>query len=312
MKPPHSTQSRSERKETFLTFGIVTSGSILFCSKGVFAKLSYAQGLDPISVLNLRMMFSLPFFAIIVLVTARGFPRLGMEDWRQLLFLGFLGYYLTSLVNFTGLQYVSVGLERIILFTYPTLVLMLTTIVYRKPVLPMAWIAAGVAWTGILCAFAGEARIKVTGGNLPLGASLIFVSALIYATFILISGDTIKRVGPLLFAAIAVGFSCVFMMIHFACTHSISDVFLYPKPVYGHTVVLAVFGTVAPALLMSHGLKRAGPQKFAILGAIGPVATLFLAWGVLHEEPNILQCLGLVLALAGGLTVMIGRSSFKK
>jgi hypothetical protein len=66
---PTTTTHRSYRTEAVMTFGIVTSGSILFCSKGVFAKLSYAHGLDPISVLNLRMMFSLPFFAAIALVT---------------------------------------------------------------------------------------------------------------------------------------------------------------------------------------------------------------------------------------------------
>lgn len=293
--------------EAVITFGIVTTGSILFCSKGVFAKLSYAQGLDPLSVLNLRMMFSLPFFATIALVTSKGLPRLHLRDWMRLLGLGFIGYYLSSLVNFTGLQYVSVGLERIILFTYPVIVLVLMTVVRRKPVPPMVWIAATIAWTGIVCAFAGEARMDVTGGNRPLGAALIFTSAVIYAVFIFISGDMIQRVGSQLFAAIAVGSSCVYMMIHFAITHPLADILSYPKPVYGHAIILSVFGTVAPALLMSLGLKRAGPQKFAVMAALGPVATLFLAWTLLNEQPNLMQGFGLLLAITGGLIVALGK-----
>lgn len=286
-----------------MTFCIVTAGSILFCSKGVVAKLSYAHGLDPISVLNLRMMFALPFFAAIVLVAARGFPRLAGREWAKLMGLGFLGYYLSSLVNFSGLQYVSVGLERVILFTYPAVVLVLTAAVLRKRVAPRAWVAAAVAWAGVFCAFGGEARVTLPEGNLPLGAALIFTSAVIYAAFILISGDTIRRVGPLLFGGIAVGFSCLFMMIHFALVHSPAEIVAYPLPVYGHGLLLAVFGTVAPALLMSLGLKRAGPQKFAVMGALGPVATLFLAWSVLGEQPNALQALGLALALTGAVAI---------
>ncbi len=306
--PPTVSQTAIRRKVTvrqsnLWTFGIVTAGSVLFCSKGVVAKLSYMHGLDAISVLNLRMMFSLPLFVTIALATCRGIPRLAGKDWARLAALGFLGYYLSSLVNFTGLQFISVGLERVILFTYPALVLALTAIVLRKRVAPLAWVAAAIAWAGIFCAFAGEVSLPRAGGNLLLGASLVFASALIYAIFILISGDTIKRVGARLFGALAVGFSCVFMMLHFAVVKSPAEILSYPPPVYAHGLILAVFGTVAPALLMSVGLKRAGPQKFAVMGALGPVTTLFLAWVVLGEQPNFLQILGLALALSGGLAI---------
>lgn len=303
-----SPSEASARGRSIATFCIVTAGSILFCSKGVIVKLSYAHGLDPISVLNLRMMFSLPLFAGIVVFTVGGFPRLDARDWARLAGLGFMGYYLSSLVNFAGLQYVSVGLERIILFTYPTLVLAITALLLRKRVMRLAWAAATVAWVGILCAFGAEARASVPGGNLPLGASLVFLSALIYAIFIIIAGGTIKRVGPLLFAGIAVGFSCVFMMIHFSLVHSPADMLTYPPAVYTHALILAIFGTVAPSLLMSLGLKRAGPQRFAVMGALGPVATLFLAWAVLKEQPNALQAVGLAFALTGSIAIAFLKS----
>ncbi|TVR48460.1 MAG: DMT family transporter [Puniceicoccaceae bacterium] len=290
------------------TFAVVAGGSILFCSKGVVAKLAYAHGLDAISVLNLRMLMALPFFAGLVVWAAGGLPRLGRGDWLRLLGLGFLGYYLSSLVNFTGLHYISVGLERIILFTYPTLVLAISAVVLRRPVTRMAWLTAAVAWVGVACAFGGEGRVPVAGGNLPLGASLVFASAAIYAVFILLSGGTIARVGSTLFAGLAVGISCLFMMVHFLIVHAPGELVGYPRPVYVHGLLLAVFGTVLPAVLMSHGLRRAGPQGFAVMGAVGPVATLFLAWAVLGERPNLLQGLGLALALAGGLALALLRS----
>ncbi len=136
-----------------------------------------------------------------------------------------------------------------------------------------------------------------------MGASLVFLSALICAVFILISGETIKRVGAFLFGGLAVGISCILIVAHIGLVHAPRDVFTYPSPVYGYAIVLAVFGTVAPALLMSVGLKRAGPQRFAVMGALGPVATLFLAWAFLGERPGLLQGLGLMLALAGGVAI---------
>ncbi len=124
--------------------------------------------------------------------------------------------------------------------------------------------------------------------------------------YILMAGDAIRRIGALLFGAIAVGFSCVFMSIHYLMVHSMADIFSYSAVVYGHGLILAVFGTVLPALLMSVGLERAGPQRFAVMGALGPVATLFLAWMTLGEEPNAMQVSGLLFALGGG--IMIART----
>ncbi len=152
IEPPNSTPSK------VWTFVIVTSGSVLFCSKGVVAKLAYGHGLDAISVLNLRMLMALPFFVVIALIAAGGLPRLSWGDWARLAGLGFVGYYLSSLVNFTGLQYISVGLERVILFSYPGILLILTALVLRKPVGPVSWFAATLAWFGILLAFGAEAR----------------------------------------------------------------------------------------------------------------------------------------------------------
>lgn len=282
----------------------MTSGSVLFCSKGVVAKLAYGHGLDALSVLNLRMLIALPFFLVIAVLAAKGVPRLALSDWARLAALGFVGYYLSSLVNFTGLQYISVGLERVILFSYPGILLILSALVLWKRVPRTAWLAAAVAWIGILLAFGAEARVPVADGNRPLGSLLVLLSAVIYASYILMAGDAIRRVGAMLFGSIAVGFSCIFMCTHFMIVYSVDDLFSYPAVVYGHGLTLAVFGTVAPALLMSVGLERAGPQRFAVMGAIGPVATLFLAWAVLGEQPNGLQVLGLMFALAGGIAIV--------
>jgi drug/metabolite transporter (DMT)-like permease len=291
------------------TFLIVAASSILFCSKGVVAKLAYAQGADALAVLTLRMGFSLPFFLGMALWFSRGAAPLSGGEWARLAGLGFLGYYISSLVNFMGLQYVSVGLERIILYTYPSMVLAISAFVLRKRVQPATWVACAVAWLGIVAAFLGETH----GGNphTTFGAGLIFVSAFTYALFILMSGDVIRRVGAMRFAGLAGTFSCVFMVAHSLTSRPAAEIFKLPAPVFVDGVILALLGTVAPTLLLALGLRRTTPQRFAIIGAIGPVATLLLAWAVLGERPNAAQALGFALTLGGGLAVSLMKGESK-
>ena len=287
------------------TFAIVATSSILFCSKGVVAKLAYAHGADALTVLTLRMGFALPFFIGMAVWWSRGAEPLTPGDWARLAGLGFLGYYLSSLVNFTGLQYVSVGLERIVLYTYPSMVLAISAFVLKKPIRTATWAACAVAWLGIVVAFVGETHAPVANDHTLLGTGLIFLSAFTYALFILTSGGVIRRVGSMRFTGIAVGFSCVFILVHALVTRPINGLLNLPAPVYGEGLILALLGTVAPALLLSVGLRRTTAQRFAIIGTVGPVTTLLLAWAILGERPNVAQAFGFLLTLGGGLAVSL-------
>jgi drug/metabolite transporter (DMT)-like permease len=287
------------------TFLIVAMSSVLFCSKSVFAKLAYALGADALTVLSLRMGFALPFFITMAVLGSRGQAPLSLKMWLKLAGLGFVGYYLSSLVNFTGLQYVSVGLERVILYTYPTLLLAFSALVLKKHVRSAVWLASSVTWLGILAAFAGEVHNPVANGHAAFGAMLIFASAVSYGTFILLSGGTINRVGSMRFTGIAVGFSCLFILAHEVLTRDVAGLPGQKPAVYGYGLILAIFGTVLPALLLSIGLRRAGAQRFAIISTVGPVTTFALAWAILGERPNFAQLGGFLITLAGGLGVSL-------
>ncbi len=305
MAHPSSIAFPESRSSGLLTFAIVAASSILFCSKGVVVKLAYTHGVDALTILTLRMGMALPFFVVIAALASRGVAPLAAGDWLRLAGLGFVGYYVSSLVNFTGLQFVSVALERIVLYTYPTLLLIFSVLFLKKHVPRGVWIAAGISWIGIATAYAGELRSAVGNRNVELGAALIFLSALTYAVFILLSGGMIQRIGTMRFTGITVGFSCGFVLLHAAITMDVSALLTLPAPVYVEGLVLAVLGTVLPSVLLSTGLRRAGAQRFAVISTIGPMTTLFLAWAVLGEVPMASQWIGFGLALAGGLGVSL-------
>lgn len=301
--PDHS------RPSPFATFGIVAASSILFCSKGVFAKLAYAHGASALTVLTLRMGFALPVFLVLAIKSSRGASPLTAPDWARLTGLGFVGYYVSSLVNFTGLQYVSVGLERIILYTYPSLILVFSAVVLRKRIRLAIWAACLIAWGGIVIAFAGEMHHSSGNEKTVFGAVLIFFSAVTYAAFLMLGGNTIRRVGAMRFTGIACGISCIFMVVHFSATEPLMKLLVLPAAVYGYGIILALFGTVVPMVLMGVGLQRAGAQRFAVISMVGPVATLLLAWFTLGERPNLPQVLGFLLTLGGGLTMSLLKES---
>lgn len=298
----------TKQRSHILTYLIAAASSLFFCSKGVFVKSAYTHDVDTITILALRMAMAMPFFGLVAWITSLGAERLDLVTWGKLAGLGFVGYYLSSFVNFSGLQYISVGLERIVLFTYPSIVLLLG-IMFGKS--KWNWKILGpltLAYGGILLAFAGEAYGKGSPADTVKGVALIFTSAVTYAVFILVSADLTRQVGALRFTSIVVGFSCVFVLTHYAMVHDVTDLVELTKPVYMYGGVLAVFGTVIPSFLMGIGLKRAGSEKFAIIGTIGPVGTVVLAWLVLGEALNVGQLVGFVLSLAGGLAITLMKS----
>ena len=191
------------------------------------------------------------------------------------------------------------------LFTYPSIVLLIG-VVFRNSALSGRMLCALVlAYGGIVFAFAGEAYGKGSAAETALGIGLVFTSAVTYAIFISVSGKLVHEVGALRFTSIVVGFSCLFIMAHYILVHDVADLTKLPAPVYFHGGVLAILGTVIPSFLMGIGLKRAGPERFAIIGTIGPVGTIILAWIVLGESLNVGQLVGFVLSLTGGLAITL-------
>lgn len=290
---------------SMVTFALVFGSSVLFCSKAVFVKMAYRYGLDPVTVIALRMSLALPFFLAGAFWEARKAKiKLRGREWWQLAGLGFLGWYFSSLVNFEGLKHISVGLERIILYTYPSLILLASTVWLKKRLRPKVVLGMVIAYLGIIISYVAE--VSTTGsGNTLYGVAMVFLSAMSYGAFVMLSKGMIQRLGPIRFTSLAVAFSCGFGLIHFALTHSLDTLTQLPSEALGWGFALAILGTVMPAYLFGLGLKRTDAQTFAIIGMAGPIGTVFLGYALLDESLDPLKIFGLLLALGGGLYVSL-------
>lgn len=279
--------------------------AIGFSAKAILVKLAYADKVDPVTLLALRMIFSVPFFLLAALWKGNGaeVKPLAKRDYGTVLILGIIGYYLSSLFDFMGLQYISAGLERLILFLYPTLVVILSAILLKRPIGYKEACALLLSYTGIALVFMHDMAVQ-DGGELALGAALVFASTLTYASYLVGIGTVIAKLGVMRLTAYAMLVASAATLLQFMLTHPWSALLL-PARVYGLGIAMAVFSTVLPVFMLSASIRLIGSSHTALIGSIGPVSTIFMAHIFLGELVSTRQILGAVLVLAGVLIISL-------
>ena len=298
--------SNINSSKTSLYSGLVfvLLASLGYSTKAVIIKLGYSYGLQvtPIIYMTLRMALSLPFFVAMLIIEERNnkHPPLTRNDWLHLLGLGAISYYLTVYLDFVGLSYISASLERLILLLYPTIVVLLSALLYRRPISRKEGLALLISYLGIIVVFYEE--FTLAGENLLLGAALIFGSAIAFATYLTGSGVMVQRLGAIRFTAYVLTIACITTLIHFAFVFD-AQIFELPMEIYGLALLMAILATVTPTFLMSIGIHRIGAGPAAIVSSIGPVMTIVLAWWVLGETLTLVQIVGGVLVMVGAYVV---------
>jgi len=284
------------RRQLLTGLGIAIVGAILFSAKAIVAKLIYRYQVDAITLIAFRMMFSLPFFVAIAVWQSRVTEPLSGKEKGQIVILGLLGYYLSSFLDFLGLQYISAGLERLILFLTPSFVLLLSVILMKRKIAVLEWTALVISYLGTVLVFVHDVRLG--GDHVSLGGALVLGSAVSYAIYLLTSGELVKRVGSLRLVAYAMCVSSVACIVQFFLLRPPSFL-LQPSAVYGLSLINACFCTVLPVFLTMIAVQRIGAASASQAGMIGPVSTLFLGAWMLSEPITAIQLGGTALVLCG-------------
>lgn len=283
-------------------------GILGFSFKAILIKLAYSWApIDPVTLLALRMIYSLPFFAAMAWWSSRspGAEPMHRPDWLSLLWLGFIGYYLASLLDFMGLQYITASLERLVLFLYPTMVVLLSVALFRKRVGRRIWTALLLSYAGILLVFEHDLRFVSDAHDFWLGTALVFAGAFCYALYLVGAGPVITRLGSLRFIAWAMLTSAVFVIVQFLLTRPLAAL-AAPPPIQALSLVMAIFSTVLPTFLVAEAIKRIGANRTSLIGSLGPVFTIAMGWWILGEAVHWIQLIGAALVL-GGVTLVTMR-----
>jgi len=283
-------------------------GVLAFSLRPILIKLSYtAHPVSPATLLFIRMSISLPFFAAVGWWLRRQEPALGARDWAAVAALGVLGYYASSFLDFLGLQYVGAGVGRLILFLYPTLVLLLSFLFLHKRPARSEIAALVLSYAGIALVVSNQINNAVTGQLFMVGALLIFAGALGYAVYLVAGSQMVKRMGSMRFTAYSMVAATLPAVLQFFLLEPISALEL-PGAVWGYALVLATVCTVLPVFMVAEALRRIGANHFALIGAVGPVSVAVTSAIGLDEPFTWVQAVGGLLVILGVLLVSLKRS----
>lgn len=286
---------------------IVLIGVICFSTKAVFIKLAYQHHVDSTTLLFLRLAFAMPFYLIVFI---QQIQRHGIPDRKTLIkvvILGLLGYYVASWLDFTGLMYITASMERLILFAYPTFVVLISSLILRKKITLSQILALILTYIGVAIIVIFRSNTASSNQDFHIGAFLIVLSALTYAGYLVGSGEIMKKLGAVRFTSIAMLASCTGV-----CTHQTIagnwDIFDFAHEVYVYAFIMAILATLIPSFLISAGIKLIGASNTSIIGAAGPVSTIILAYTYLGESINPYQIGGTILVMAGVLIISLQKA----
>lgn len=292
-------------KNLLIGFILAIFGTLLFSLKSIFIKFLYKQGLDADVVLVLRMALALPIYVIILTWLLRhktSRTELNSSTLGSIFLLGFLGYYLASLLDLMGLELISAQLERLSLFTYPFMVAVIGYFLFNEGLTRRLVLALIISYSGLFLVMGQE--LQLTGNNVVQGVSLVLASALSFAFYVLLSRPFIKQLGSKLFTSIAMIASSIFGLIHGMIILDFSQLAV-TSSAWLWLTMLVIFSTVIPSFMMTEAIHRIGPAQTGIVGMLGPIFTIGLAVYLLGEPFTLIIAAGVLLVIIGVMSLMV-------
>ena len=252
----------------------------------------------------MRMIFSLPFYVVVAIFASSKSENIKMttSQWLYVAGIGMTGYYISSYFDFVGLQYISAGLERLILFLYPTFAVLINAILFKQKMTGTQKVALMLTYTGIGIAYYGELSIDIHNPNFYFGSLMVFMCAITYSIYLVGSGRIIPIIGATKFTAYAMLSATAGIFIHFLFKGNFATLNT-GTGLWWYGLLLAIFATVIPSFLISNGLKRIGSNNVAIISSIGPVSTILQAHYILGERMFFEQVIGTALVISGVLLI---------
>ncbi len=299
----------SHTKNLWIGFALAAFGTLLFSLKSIFIKFLYQQGLNADSVLVMRMVLALPIYSAILFWLLRDKPpkeELKFSILQKIFTLGFLGYFLASLLDLMGLELITAQLERLSLFTYPFMVAVIGYFLFNEPITRRLIISLVITYSGLLLVMGQE--LQLTGNNVVRGVALVLASALSFAFYVLLSKQFIRRLGSMLFTSLAMIASSVFGLIYGVIMLDWSGL-LINATAWLWLVMLVVFSTVIPSFMMTEAIHRIGPAQTGVMGMLGPIFTIILAVYLLNEPFTLMIAIGGLMILTGVFSLVVKKSA---
>ena len=297
MRAPSAIEGKIVMSPRTLGLLLAAAGAVGFSGKAIVVKLAYRHGVDAVTLLMYRMLMALPFFLLMAWWGGRGRSMLSKQERLAVIGLGFCGYYLASMLDFVGLQFITAGLERLILYLTPTLVLLCGWALRGRRISGGQALATAVGYGGALLVFGFELR-DAPGWATAVGALWVLASAASYALYLFFSGELVQRIGSLRLVGLASTVASACCIAQFLLVNPLAAAQVAP-PVLWLSLLNATLCTAVPVLLVMLGVERVGASMAAQVGMIGPLSTIGMGIVLLGEPFTPWLAAGTVLVIAG-------------
>lgn len=287
---------------------LALSGAILFSTKAVLVKLAYQYDITSTALLMLRMLFAFPIFLLIGLRSLNKAPqdvKILLDSKWSLLLLGLSGYYIASILDLEGLRYIDASLERVIIFIYPTLVVILSYLWLGQKINSKQVFAIVICYTGIILAYLGNVRISSSPNTLH-GSLLVLGSSLTYTVYLVGSQKMVGRMSSRLYNSVAMVIAATAIIIHNALVNGF-NLFDFQIEIYLYALLIATVSTVIPSFMIVEGIRIIGANNSSIIGSIGPISTIIMASILLDEQIGIIQWMGTIIVICGVVFLILSR-----
>ena len=283
---------------------LATLGAAGFATKGVFAKFLYAAGWQFESLIIVRALLALPIVWAWALwrVGARPLLRAPPRAMLGAAAAGVLCYNCGTLLDFYALTLIAASIERVLLFSYPSIAVLLFAAIYREWPARRVIAALALTYLGILMVVTGL-DLGVLRANLA-GAGLVLACALTTAIYYVASDRWTHSAGSIAFTLYALTGAAFCLGAHGLARHAGAAV-VWNLHTAWLMAAIVVFATVLPMLAMAEGVMRIGVQRAAIVSTVGPPTTILLGAWLLGERLSTPQWLGVAAIVAGVLVLEV-------
>ena len=301
LETPLSPPMRQTDSISPITVGFLFAlgSAALFAIRPIFVKLVFAQGVDSTTLIGFRMLFSAPIYMAMLLLLLRDpdmRSRLTKKNVAATSVVGLFGYYCASYLDLLGLEHVTAQLGRMMLYTYPTFVVILGALFFGEKITIRTTIALVITYFGVAVIFGHD--LNEFGGDVITGAMFILGSAVSFSMYLLFGKSLIKELGSRLFTCIALIAASLAIFIHYGLTRPILAPQVNPTAL-GWILVIAIFCTVIPTFFTTSAVARIGADKTGIVSMVGPAFTSTFAVLVLSERFTVYHAIGIALTVLG-------------
>jgi len=277
--------------------------TILLSIRPIIVKLCYLENITVHDLLYYRFLIAAPLI-LSFSIFAKGI-KANLEILKNkkilinIFFAGFFGYYLATMTDFYSLSLIDANINRIILYSFPIYVILINFIKNKeKPSSKFIIIFLIIEICLFIIFTDSKNNHKIIS---QLGIILAFISAISYACYIIINQETGKKISSIIFTNYAILFSFLFLNIHFFITNPPNNILIYSQKAIILLIILAIFCTFLPLLLISEAIKLIGANEASLVNLSGPILTLIFSSLILKESlssTQLIACLLVITAIA--------------